>query len=131
MLEILKHLIITEAVEIGIAFLLGIRGKKNIINIFVINMITNVPLNFILIFIVSNQVLYLSGYTGISIFFWYYMIVAVLEFFILFLEAIFYFKKIIFTEKCVFHKQKDKFYSYVFMSLILNISSIVVGILFG
>ena len=131
MIEILKHLIITEAVEIGIAFLLGVKGKKNIINIFVINMITNVPLNFILIFIISNQVLYLSGYTGINIFIWYYIIVAVLEFFILFLEAIFYFKKIIFTEKCVFYKKKDRFYSYILMSLILNVSSIVAGIIFG
>ncbi len=131
MYEILKHLIITEVVEIGVAFLLGVREKKNIILIFIINMITNIPLNVILIYIVSNQVLYLSGYTGISIFVWYNIIVAFFEIIILFVEAIFYYKRINFNKNCFFYKYKNNFSRYFFMSFILNISSIIVGRIFG
>ena len=127
MYEILKHLIITEVVEIGVAFLLGVREKKNIILIFIINMITNIPLNVILIYIVSNQVLYLSGYTGISIFVWYNIIVAFFEIIILFVEANFYYKRIIFNNNCFFYKYKNNFSIYFFMSFILNISSIIIG----
>lgn len=127
MYEILKHLIITEVVEIGVAFLLGVREKKNIILIFIINMITNIPLNVILIYIVSNQVLYLSGYTGISIFVWYNIIVAFFEIIILFVEAIFYYKRINFNNNCFFYKYKNNFSIYFFMSFILNISSIIIG----
>lgn len=127
MYEILKHLIITEVVEIGVAFLLGVREKKNIVLIFIINMITNIPLNVILIYIVSNQVLYLSGYTGISIFVWYNIIVAFFEIIILFVEAIFYYKRINFNKNCFFYKYKNSFPTYFFMSFILNISSIIIG----
>lgn len=131
MYEILKHLIITEVVEVGAALLLGVREKKNIILIFIINMITNILLNVILIFIVSNQVLYLSGYTGISIFVWYNIIVAFFEIIILFIEAIFYYKKINVTDKYILYKYKNSFYSYIALSLILNTSSILVGRIIG
>ena len=127
MYEILKHLIITEVVEIGVAFLLGVREKKNIILIFIINMITNIPLNVILIYIVSNQVLYLSGYTGISIFVWHNIIVAFFEIIILFVEAIFYYKRINFNNNCFFYKYKNNSSTYFFMSFSLNISSIIIG----
>ena len=130
MQELLKHLIITEVVEIGIAYLLGIRDNKNILLIFVINMITNIPLNIILMFVVTKQVLYLSGYTGINIFTWYYIIVAVLEIAILFIEALFFYKKINIKKGCVFYKQRKNFYTYILFSLILNISSIIVGRIF-
>lgn len=131
MYEILKHLIVTEVVEVGVAFLLGVREKKNLILIFIINMITNVLLNAILVYIVSNQVLYLSGYTGISIFFWYNIIAAFFEIIILFVEAIFYYKRINFNKNCFFYKYKNKFFPSFFMSLILNISSIIIGRIFG
>ena len=131
MLEILKHLIITEVVEIGVSYFLGIREAKNIKLIFIINAITNIILNAVLIFIVSNQVLYLSGYTGISIFVWYNIIVVVFEIIILFIEAIFYYKKINVTDKYILYKYKNSFYSYIALSLILNTSSILVGRIIG
>ena len=127
MLEILKHLIITEIVEIVVAYALGIREKKNIKLIFVINAITNITLNALLIFVVSKQVLYLSGYTGISIFIWYNTIVIVLEIIIVFIEAAFYYDNVDLSNKYIFNIKIDKFGSYLLISLILNISSIIVG----
>ena len=127
MLEILKHLIITEIVEIVVAYALGITEKKNIILIFMINAITNITLNALLIFVVSKQVLYLSGYTGISIFIWYNTIVIVLEIIIVFIEAAFYYDNVDLSNKYIFNIKIDKFGSYLLISLILNISSIIVG----
>ena len=127
MLEILKHLIITEIVEIVVAYALGITEKKNIILIFMINAITNITLNALLIFVVSKQVLYLSGYTGISIFIWYNTIVILLEIIIVFIEAAFYYDNVDLGNKFIFNIKIDKFGSYLLISLILNISSIIVG----
>ena len=84
-----------------------------------------------MIYAVSRQVLYLSGWTGINIFVWYNIILIVFEIFIIFIEAIFYYKKIDFSDKYIFYKQKNKFYSFFLMSLILNISSIIVGRFIG
>ena len=129
MLEILKHLVITEIVEIVVAYALGITEKKNIKLIFMINAITNIMLNALLIFVVSKQVLYLSGYTGISIFIWYNTIVILFEIIIVFIEAAFYYDNVDLGNKYIFNIKIDKFGSYLLISLILNISSIIVGIL--
>lgn len=126
-LEILKHLAITEVVEIGIAYLIGIREKKNLILILIVNAITNITLNMFLIFVVSRQVLYLSGNTGIDMFTWYYMIVAILEIIIVFVEAFVYYKMMTLSAKCIFYKLRNKFILCLLISLILNIGSIVVG----
>ena len=131
MFEIIKHLIITETVEISVSYIIGIRENKNIKLIFIINLITNVILNVILIYVVSNQVLYLSGWIGVDIFVCYNIIVAVFEIIIIFIEAFFYYKKIGFNKNYIFYKKKNKFYSYFLISLILNISSIIVGRIFG
>ena len=127
MLEISKHLLITEIVEIGVAYLIGIREKKNLIIIFVVNMITNITLNVLLIFVVSRQVFYLSGNTGIDIFTWYYIIVAILEIIIIFVEAIVYYHMMKLSINCIFYKMKNRFALYLLISLILNVSSIIIG----
>ena len=63
--EIIKHFVITEIFEIAFALIIGIREKKNIGLIFIVNVITNIPLNLFLIFVAREQVLYLSAYTGL------------------------------------------------------------------
>lgn len=126
-LEILKHLLVTEIVELAIAYLIGIREKNNLIIILIINVITNITLNLLLIFVVSRQVLYLSGNTGIDIFIWYYIIVVALEIIIIFVEAFVYYKMIKLSINCIFYKTKDRFALYLLISLILNVSSILVG----
>ena len=126
-MEIIKHFVITEIFEIAIALVIGIREKKNIWLIFIVNVITNIPLNLFLTFVARRQVLYLSAYTGIDIFTWYYIITFVLEIIILFVEASIYFKLMDLSGKCIFYKLKGKYIAYFIISLILNLSSVVGG----
>ena len=128
--EIIKHFVITEIFEIAIALVIGIREKKNIGLIFIVNVITNIPLNLFLIFVARRQVLYLSAYTGIDIFTWYYIIIFVLEIIIVFVEASIYFKMMDLSDKCIFYKLKGKHIAYLLISLVLNLSSIIGGRLF-
>ena len=128
--EILKHLLITEIFELVAAYIIGIRKKQNIKLIFIVNVVTNITLNLFLIFIVRKQVLYLSGYTGIDIFTWYYIILLLLEIIIVFVEANIYYKKMKLDDRRVFYKQKNKHLVYIFISLILNLSSVLGGRLF-
>ena len=128
--EIIKHFIITEVFEIAIALIIGIREKKNLGFIFIVNAITNIPLNLFLIFVAKKQVLYLSAYTGIDIFTWYYIIIFVLEIIIVFVEASIYFKMMDLSDKCIFYKLKGKYIAYFLISLILNLSSVIGGRLF-
>ena len=125
--EIIKHFIITEIFEILVALIIGIRESQNIKLIFVINVITNILLNTFLIFVARKQVLYMSAYTGMDIFTWYYIIVFVLEIIILFIEASVYFKKMKLSNKCIFYNLKEKYFTYFLISLILNVSSILGG----
>ena len=74
--------------------------------------------------------LYLSGYTGIDIFAWHYVILMLLEVTIVFVEANIYYKKMKLDDRCVFYKQKNKHLVYIFISLILNLSSVLGGRLF-
>lgn len=129
-MEIIKHFVITEIFEIAFALIIGIREKKNIGLIFIVNVITNIPLNLFLIFVAREQVLYLSAYTGIDIFTWYYIIIFVLEIIIVFVEASIYFKMMDLSNKCIFYKLKGKYIAYLLISLVLNLSSIVGGRLF-
>lgn len=126
-METIKHFVITEIFEIAFALIIGIREKKNIGLIFIVNVITNIPLNLFLIFVAREQVLYLSAYTGIDIFTWYYIITFVLEIIILFVEASIYFKLMDLSGKCIFYKLKGKYIAYFIISLILNLSSVVGG----
>ena len=128
--EIIKHFIITEVFEIAIALIIGIREKKNLGLIFIVNAITNIPLNLFLIFVASKQVLYLSAYTGIDIFTWYYIIIFVLEIIIVFVEASIYYNMMDLSDKCIFYKLKGKYIAYFLISLILNLSSVIGGRLF-
>jgi len=130
MMEIIKHFVITEIFEIAFALIMRIRERKNIELIFLVNAITNVPLNLFLIFIVQKQVLYLSGYTGIDIFTWYYIIIIVLEIIIVFVEASIYYKRMDLGSNCIFYKLKGKFIAYLLIALLLNLSSILCGRIF-
>ena len=91
------------------------------------NVITNIALNALLIFVVSRQVLYLSGNTGIDIFTWYYIIAMILEIIIIFVEASVYYKMMKLSSKCILYKLKCRFALCFLISLILNISSIIIG----
>jgi hypothetical protein len=48
---LIKSLLITEFLEILIAVILGIRNKEDILNIFLVNVITNPPLVSIMIYL--------------------------------------------------------------------------------
>ena len=80
-LALLLALLITLVVEIGLAYILGVRGTYNLVGILIINVITNTLLNGIMLPIEYL----LSGYT-VAI----YSILAVLEILVVISEFLYY-----------------------------------------
>lgn len=102
----LRNLLLTIIIELGIAILLGIREKKDILNIIVINCITNPILNYIMM-----VVLYLTSNNLII-----YSLLFLFEIIVIIIEYLFYRKKLLF-----------KNINLLLLSIILNISSVIVG----
>ena len=80
--NILESLLLTLLIELIISLVLGIRGK-DLLRITLINILTNVPLNIIV------SILYIYMNNNIV----FYVIVPILEVFIVFVEGL-YFKKL-------------------------------------
>ncbi len=60
LIQMLCNLSLTIIIELGIALLLGIKEKKDILNLIVINCITNPILNYIMmvvVYLTSNNVI--------------------------------------------------------------------------
>lgn len=134
----IKHFLITEIVEILVSALIGIRGFKNYRLIFIVNAITNIPLNLLLIYVVRKQSLYLSSVTGLRYFDIYNVIVLILEIIIVFIEAIIYYGRMELDDKFILSKLfkeskvncDGEFKVFLILSFILNLSSVLVGRLF-
>lgn len=106
-LILLKYYIITVILEIFLAYLLKIRKKKDILNIILVNLITNPPF--------SLAIFLINMFWGIEA---YYACLIILEITIILIEGRIY-KKIL---------SHQKINIYV-LSLLLNLSSYLGGIL--
>lgn len=103
----IRALILTEIIEAIAAFLLGYRGKRFYIVLMLINVLTNPLLNFILI------VLYYFHIESL-------IITPVLEVFVVIGEWKLF--------EYALGKQEK---SYLFLSIIINLSSYLIGLLFN
>ena len=101
----IRSLLITLVVEILVAIVLKIKDKKDLLNILLVNLLTNPLLNAIIIYI---NVFYSIKARNISLIF--------LEIFIVFIEGFIY-KKVL----------KYKKINCYLLSLILNFSSYILG----
>lgn len=106
LIQMLWNLLLTIIIELGIALLLGIREKKDILNLIVINCITNPILNYIMM-----VVMYLT-FNNIIMYFLFFL----LEIMVIIIEYIFYRRKLIFEKL-----------NLLLLSTILNISSVILG----
>ena len=106
LIQMLWNLLLTIIIELGIALLIGIEKKKDILNLIVINCITNPILNYIMM-----VVMYLT-LNNIIIYFLFFFF----ETMVIYLEYRFYRKKLMF-------KKID----LLLLSAVLNISSIILG----
>jgi len=102
---IARSLILTIIIEVSIAFLIGIRKKKDILNVILVNMITNPVVNIIPICLNVYVSLYARNISLI-----------ILEIIVLFLEGIIY--------KFVLEYKKI---NWLLISLILNAASFGIG----
>ena len=105
-LVMLKSLIITLIIELVIAFILYYR-KKDLINVLLVNILTNPLLNGIVILI--------NYYFGLK---WRNISLIILEIIVFLIEGMIYQK----------YLEKRKINGYL-LSLILNLSSFVIGLL--
>lgn len=128
---ILKRLIITEILEVVCAYFIGIREKHNIKIIILTNALTNVLLNLLLKYIVSKECLFLSGNLGIDYYLLYYIAVVIMEIIIIVLEAIIYKREMIIENELIFEIKINGFYIFLLISFILNITSILGGMVIG
>ena len=101
----IKSLLITIIIELLIAWLLKIRDKKDILNIILVNVFTNLLLNAIIIYV---NIFHGVRERNISL--------IILEIFIVFIEGFVYSKVL-----------KYKRINFYLLSLILNISSYLLG----
>lgn len=101
--KILIALLLTIIIELSIAIILKINNKQDLINIIIINCITNLSLNIFVIVTYFNKI-------KINI--------LILELIIVFIEGLFYQKKI----------QYKRINPY-FLSLLLNTISYTIGLL--
>ena len=102
----LRCLIITIVVECGFALILGYR-KKDILNVFLVNVLTNPLLNSLVVFI--------NFYYGLK---WRNISLYVFEIIVLFVEGIIYQK----------YLEKRKINGFI-LSLLLNLASYGIGLL--
>ena len=105
LIQMLCNLSLTIIIELGIALLLGIKEKKDILNLIVINCITNPILNYIMMVVV-----YLTSNNVIIYFLFEIMVID--------LEYRFYKKKLVFKK-----------ISLLLLSIMLNISSLILGLI--
>lgn len=103
---LLRCLLITIVVECGVALILGYR-KRDLLNVFLVNVLTNPLLNSIVIYI---NVYYGLKYRNIALY--------VFEVLVVFIEGFIYYK----------YLDKRKINGYL-LSLILNVSSYVIGLI--
>lgn len=128
---ILKRLIITELFEVACAYFIGIREKYNIKIVILTNVLTNVLLNLLLKYIVSKECLFLSGNFGIDYYLLYYIAVVIMEIIIIAIEAIIYKRKMLIENKLIVEIKIKGLYNFLFISFLLNLSSILGGIIVG
>lgn len=108
LIQMLCNLSLTIIIELGIALLLGIKEKKDILNLIVINCITNPILNYIMMVVV-----YLTSNNVIIYFLFFLFEIMVID-----LEYRFYKKKLVFKK-----------ISLLLLSIMLNISSLILGLI--
>lgn len=105
--DLLVPLILTIAIECIAAFLMGYRQKLLFLAIFIVNLVTNPFLNFLVMLINYFKI------AGL-----YFYIVIPMEIIIVFAEwGILYY---------IFHRDKNKF---LFLSFMINLSSYLTGLL--
>lgn len=104
-LNFITALVLTEVIEISVAFLLGYRGKKFYAVLILINIITNPLLNCIL------MILYYFNINSI-------IITPVLEVLVIIAEWRFF--------KYVLGRNEK---SYLFLSVLINLSSYIIGLI--
>ena len=102
---LIRSLLITIIIELLMSWLLKIRDKKDILNILLVNVFTNLLLNAIIIYI---NIFYGIRERNISL--------IIFEIFIVFIEGFVYSKVL-----------KYKRINFYLLSLILNISSYIIG----
>ena len=108
LIQMLCNLSLTIIIELGIALLLGIKEKKDILNLIVINCITNPILNYIMMVVV-----YLTSNNVIIYFLFFLFEIMVID-----LEYRFYKKMLVFKK-----------ISLLLLSIMLNISSLILGLI--
>ena len=108
LIQMLCNLSLTIIIELGIALLLEIKEKKDILNLIVINCITNPILNYIMMVVV-----YLTSNNVIIYFLFFLFEIMVID-----LEYRFYKKKLVFKK-----------ISLLLLSIMLNISSLILGLI--
>lgn len=104
----LCNLLLTIIIELGIALLLGIKEKNDILNIIVINCITNPILNYIMMiveYLFSNNMII-------------YFLLLIYEIIVIYLEYKFYRKKLVFKK-----------ISLLLLSTLLNLFSVILGLI--
>ena len=107
-LQMLINLVLTIIIEIGFSLLLGVRKRNDISNIVYINCITNIVINYII------NICSLIFYKNVFI---VYIILCILEIIVIYIEYIYYKKKLIF----------DKI-NPLTLSIILNTLSFTIGL---
>ena len=96
---LIRNLLLTIIIELAISLILGIKEKKDINNIIIINCITNPILNIILLIImyfISNNIII-------------YSLIFIFEIIVIYLEYLYYKNRIIF--KNINHKMIHLFYN--------------------
>ena len=101
----MQYLLLTIVVEVLVAFLLGIRGKKNMVYVVLVNIITNPILNASIVYL---EYQYGRDVRNLSL--------AIFEVVAFLVEGWIYFR-------CLDYKKKNGF----FVSFILNVSSYLMG----
>jgi hypothetical protein len=107
--QLLLALLGTELIELSVAWLLGVRQKRDLMNLGLINIITNLPFNFLLFLIVTL--------VNVSIF-QYWLIVLFFEVIVAIIEAG------LFKQFILFNKIKP-----LRLAIILNATSFMVGVI--
>lgn len=105
--SLIISLVLTEIVELTLAIIFGVKGKINIIIVILANIVTNLPIVFTMNMLVGN----------VSKVF-YFVILIVLEVFVLLIEGFIYDKL----------RVESKFNGYK-LSCILNIVTTLIGLL--
>lgn len=105
---LIRNLLLTIIIELAISLILGIKEKKDINNIIIINCITNPILNIILLIImyfISNNIII-------------YSLIFIFEIIVIYLEYLYYKNRIIF-----------KNINILLFSIILNTISFMTGLI--